>query len=164
MRRDELLESLRGLVARDIHPVANLANAAALLWQEMNNINWVGFYLLDGGALWLGPFCGKPACTRIAVGRGVCGTALARNETLLVPDVHAFPGHIACDAASRSELVVPLRREGRAVGVLDIDSPLPGRFTEGDRLLMEAAAEILQASVDFDHLHYDLRNAEKEPT
>lgn len=113
--------------------IANMANLSALLWQALPEINWVGFYRRVGEELVLGPFQGKPACVRIAWGKGVCGTAAATGEAQLVPDVHAFPGHIACDAASRSELVIPLRGpEGTVTGVLDLDSPLPGRFTQED--------------------------------
>lgn len=125
------------------HLTANLANASAALWQSMENINWVGFYLLEGETLVLGPFQGKPACIEIAPGRGVCGTAVKEGKTQLVADVLRFPGHIACDAASRSELVVPLRKDGRVVGVLDVDSALPGRFSEEDRLGLERIAQTL---------------------
>ena len=115
------------------YEVANLANASALLWQEMENINWVGFYKMTDGALVLGPFQGKPACIRIPVGRGVCGTAVAEDQIQLVYDVHDFPGHIACDSASNSEIVIPIHVGGKIWGVLDIDSPFIGRFTEADR-------------------------------
>ena len=115
------------------HPVSNLANASALLWDALPQINWVGFYLLEGDTLVLGPFQGKPACVEIATGKGVCGTAVAQDAVQLVPDVHAFPGHIACDGASRSEIVVPLHKDGKVAAVLDIDSPEPGRFDEADR-------------------------------
>ena len=125
------------------YPIANLANASALLWQHLSNINWAGFYLLQGDALILGPFQGKPACIRIPVGKGVCGTAVARNETQLVEDVHQFPGHIACDGASNSEIVVPLRKNGQILGVLDIDSPSFSRFTLADKTGLEKAAEII---------------------
>ena len=116
------------------YPIANLSNITALLYQALPDINWVGFYLMQDGKLILGPFQGKVACVEIAIGKGVCGTAVAENEIQLVTDVHAFPGHIACDGASRSEIVLPLRKNGTIIGVLDIDSPLPGRFTEKDRL------------------------------
>ena len=120
------------------HRTANLANLSALLWQTLEEINWAGFYLAEGeDLLVLGPFQGKPACIEIPFGRGVCGTAAAQDATQLVPDVHAFPGHIACDGASRSEIVVPLHGGGRVVGVLDIDSPVPARFTEADRIGLE---------------------------
>ena len=115
------------------YETANLANASALLWQHMENINWVGFYKMTGDLLVLGPFQGKPACVRIAVGKGVCGTAVAEDAVQLVYDVHDFPGHIACDSASNSEIVLPIHVDGKIWGVLDIDSPHVGRFTEEDR-------------------------------
>ncbi len=140
-----LNERLSALIAGVPHPTANLANAAALLWESLEGINWAGFYLREGDTLVLGPFQGKPACIEIPWGRGVCGTAAAENKTQLVPDVHAFPGHIACDSASNSEIVVPLRRpDGTVFGVLDIDSPVRGRFTELDRQGLEAFAGILE--------------------
>lgn len=126
------------------HRVANLANASALLRQALPEINWVGFYLMEGGRLVLGPFQGKPACIEIPLGRGVCGAAAAQDRLLLVPDVHAFPGHIACDEASRSELVLPLHANGAVAGVLDIDSPRPGRFTEGDAAGVALLAPVLE--------------------
>ena len=115
------------------YEVANLANTSALLWQEMPDINWVGFYKMTGGKLVLGPFQGKPACIEIPVGRGVCGTAVAEDAVQLVYDVHQFPGHIACDCASNSEIVLPIHVKGEIWGVLDIDSPNIGRFTEEDK-------------------------------
>ena len=139
----EVLAALDALTAGEPDPVANMANAAALLWQYLPDLNWAGFYRLIGGELVLGPFQGKPACIRIALGSGVCGTAAATRETQLVADVHAFPGHIACDAASRSELVVPLLAEGTLLGVLDLDSPTPARFDEADRAGCEALAALL---------------------
>lgn len=129
------------------HSIANLANAAALLWQTLPEINWAGFYLREGETLVLGPFQGKPACIEIPLGRGVCGTAAATEQTQCVPDVHQFPGHIACDCASRSELVVPLRKNGAVIGVLDLDSPIPSRFSEEDRTGLEAFAAILERSL-----------------
>ena len=126
------------------HPVANLANVSALLWDALPQINWVGFYLLEGDTLVLGPFQGKPACVEIATGKGVCGTAVAQDAVQLVPDVHAFPGHIACDGASRSEIVVPLHKDGKVAAVLDIDSPEPGRFDEADRDGLLALVSILE--------------------
>ena len=129
------------------HRIANLANAAALLYHTMDDLNWAGFYLLEGDTLVLGPFQGKPACIEIAAGRGVCGTALAQNKTQLVPDVHQFPGHIACDGASNSELVVPIHAGGQVVGVLDLDSPVIGRFTEEDRAGLEEFVRVLEAEV-----------------
>ncbi|GLX66373.1 GAF domain-containing protein [Paenibacillus glycanilyticus] len=127
-----LIKQLTGLVEDERSRIANLANASALLGQFLDDINWVGFYLLEEGELVLGPFQGKPACTRIKVGRGVCGTAVAREEAVLVEDVHQFPGHIACDSASNSELVIPLYSGGQIIGVLDIDSPSFSRFDETD--------------------------------
>ena len=126
------------------YEVANLANASALLWQEMENINWVGFYKMTDGALVLGPFQGKPACIRIPVGKGVCGTAVAEDKIQLVYNVHDFPGHIACDCASNSEIVLPIHVKGEIWGVLDIDSPEIGRFTEYDREGLEKVVEILE--------------------
>ncbi len=125
------------------HPIANLANAAALIWERLPRLNWAGFYLLEGDTLVLGPFQGRPACIEIPVGRGVCGTAVAQRSIQLVPDVHAFPGHIACDAASRSELVIPLYQGDAVVGVLDLDSPEPGRFTAEDAQGLAAAMQVL---------------------
>ncbi len=129
------------------HPIANLANASALLWQELENINWAGFYLMEQGMLVLGPFQGKPACIEIPVGRGVCGTAVAKNATQLVTDVHQFPGHIACDGASNSEIVVPIRKCGTVYGVLDIDSPVFGRFTEEDKAGLEQFVKTLERAL-----------------
>ena len=126
------------------HVVANLANTSAAIWQAMDNINWAGFYLMEQGKLVLGPFQGKPACIEIPVGRGVCGTAVAEQKTQLVYDVHQFPGHIACDSASSSEIVVPIFKAGQVWGVLDIDSPTVGRFTEEDKAGLEALAKILE--------------------
>ena len=124
-------------------PVTLLANASALIADAMDTVNWVGFYVMRGGELILGPFQGHPACVRIAVGHGVCGTAVQRGETLRVEDVHVFPGHIACDAASRSEIVVPLRVGGEIVGVLDIDSPVEGRFSPEDQTGLENVVDAL---------------------
>ena len=126
------------------HVISNLANASALIWQNLDNLNWAGFYLLEGDKLVLGPFQGKPACIEIPVGRGVCGTAIAKDETILVPDVHEFPGHIACDEASRSEIVVPIHKDGALFGVLDIDAPIPCRFDEADRTGLETITKILE--------------------
>src|SRR6185369_3997659 len=128
--------------------VANAANLSALLYQTMPELNWAGFYFLTGGELVVGPFQGKPACVRIAIGRGVCGRAAETRETQVVPDVHAFPGHIACDAASRSEIVIPLQKaNGELVGVLDIDSPVLARFDDEDRRGLEEVAQIFVASL-----------------
>jgi len=126
------------------YEVANLANASALLWQEMEDINWVGFYKMIDGALVLGPFQGKTACIQIPVGRGVCGTAVAEDKVQLVYDVHQFPGHIACDCASNSEIVLPIHAKGEIWGVLDIDSPNVGRFTEADKEGLLKVVEVLE--------------------
>jgi L-methionine (R)-S-oxide reductase len=128
-----LRSELEALLAGEHDLVANAANCAALLYHTLPDVNWVGFYFLRDGELLVGPFQGKPACIRIPLGKGVCGTAAATRESQLVPDVHAFGGHIACDPASRSELVVPLVKDGLLIGVLDLDSPLPARFTPVDR-------------------------------
>lgn len=140
-----LHKQLLALIEGEPNLIANLANASALLWQGLKDINWAGFYLMDESKeeLVLGPFQGLPACIRIPLGRGVCGIAAQERRTLVVPDVHAFPGHIACDAASRSEIVVPMMKDGRLVGVLDIDSPLTDRFQEPDREALEKMVEAL---------------------
>lgn len=135
-----LLEQLKAMLEGEPHVLPNLSNASAILNLALRDINWVGFYLMKEGELLLGPFQGKPACIHIPVGKGVCGTAVAEARTQLVRDVHEFPGHIACDSASRSEIVIPLQWEGTIVGVLDIDSPLIDRFDEEDRAGLEAFA------------------------
>ena len=139
----ELAEAARALTLGETDPVANMANLAALVWQYVPRLNWAGFYRMVDGALVLGPFQGKPACIRIALGQGVCGAAAQSGETQLVADVHAFPGHIACDAASASELVAPVRRDGRVVAVIDLDSPEPARFDAEDAAGIEALAAII---------------------
>jgi len=139
----DLLKAIDAITADEPDGVANMANAAALLWQYLPDLNWAGFYRMVGGELVLGPFQGKAACIRIPVGRGVCGTAAAAATTQLVEDVHAFPGHIACDAASRSELVVPVVRDGAVVAVVDLDSPEPARFDAADASGCEAIAALL---------------------
>ncbi len=146
----DLLAALDGLLAGERHPIANCANAAALLYQLLPDLNWAGVYLFDGRELVVGPFQGKPACVRIAIGQGVCGTAAARRETVVVEDVHAFPGHIACDAASNSEIVVPLLAAQGLVGVLDLDSPRLGRFGAADAAGLGAFAARLVAGSDWD--------------
>jgi len=138
-----LLGQLDALLQGESNRIANLANASALLHQFMEDVNWVGFYLLEGDELVLGPFQGLPACTRIPLGRGVCGTAAVRMETVRVEDVHQFPGHIACDAASRSEIVVPMLHDDRLVGVLDIDSPKLNRFDDVDQAGLERFVKVL---------------------
>jgi L-methionine (R)-S-oxide reductase len=139
----DLAAALDALTADEPDPVANMANAAALIWQYLPDLNWAGFYRNVGGELVLGPFQGKVACIRIAFGKGVCGAAAASHETQLVEDVHAFPGHIACDAASRSELVVPIVHQGTLIGVLDLDSPAAARFDAGDAAGCEALVRLL---------------------
>jgi L-methionine (R)-S-oxide reductase len=139
----ELESQLRGLLHGETDFIANCANTSALLWHALPDLNWVGFYRLIGHELVLGPFQGKPACVRITVGRGVCGTAAATKQTQVVPDVHAFPGHIACDPASRSEIVMPLVKGGPLIGVLDLDSPSPARFDEADRAGLERLVAVL---------------------
>lgn len=138
---------LAALVEGVPHPISNLSNAAALLFHSLPDLNWAGFYLLEGEKLVLGPFQGKTACIEIPLGRGVCGTAAAEDRSLLVPDVHMFRGHIACDSASRSEIVVPLHKDGSVVGVLDIDSPVLSRFTTEDRAGLEQFAAILERAL-----------------
>ena len=142
-----LCQQLRSLTEGIPYKIANLANASALLWQELPEINWAGFYLMEDGALVLGPFQGKTACIRIPVGKGVCGTAVAENAAQLVPDVHAFPGHIACDSASESEIVIPIRNGAEIYGVLDIDSPIKGRFSEEDLNGLTRFVEILEKAL-----------------
>ena len=142
-----LHEELKAIVEAERDWIANTANCAAILFHSLPNINWAGFYFLKGEDLVLGPFQGKPACVRIGPGRGVCGAAAANRQTLVVPNVHGFPGHIACDAASNSEIVLPLLSGNRLIGVLDIDSPLIGRFDEDDAAgLQTLVASLLAAS------------------
>lgn len=136
-------KQLLALIEDETNRIANLSNAAALLNLFLDEINWVGFYLYEEGQLILGPFQGLPACVRIPMGKGVCGTSAATEKTLRVEDVHQFPGHIACDAASRSEIVIPLMKDGKLLGVLDIDSPITDRFDEMDQQGLEKFAEIL---------------------
>ncbi|WP_144551090.1 GAF domain-containing protein [Peribacillus simplex] len=136
-------KQLLALIEDETNQIANLSNAAALLNLFLDEINWVGFYLYEEGQLILGPFQGLPACVRIPMGKGVCGTSAATEKTLRVEDVHQFPGHIACDAASRSEIVIPLMKDGNLLGVLDIDSPITDRFDEMDQQGLEKFAEIL---------------------
>ena len=135
---------------RDYVPL--LSNISALIYGSMDRLNWAGFYLMDQGSLLLGPFQGKVACIRIEMGRGVCGTAAAKGSTIVVPDVHQFPGHIACDSDSRSEIVIPIRSKGQTVGVLDIDSPELNRFTEDDRIVLEELVSVIQDHCDFSRL------------
>lgn len=139
-----LVKQLEGLTGNVPYAITNLSNAAALLWEMLPDINWAGFYKMEDGQLILYPFQGKPACTRIPVGRGVCGTAVAEDATQLVPDVHEFPGHIACDSASNSEIVIPIHAGGKIWGVLDIDSPYLNRFTAEDQAGLERFVQILE--------------------
>lgn len=147
-----LQQDLLAIVDDVPQPIPNLANASALLWQGLKDINWAGFYLMEDGQLVLGPFQGKPACIYIAVGRGVCGTAVAQGKTLRVDDVHKFPGHIACDSASNSEIVIPIRDGDRIIGVLDIDSPLFSRFDDRDQEGLEGLVRILEKACDWKRL------------
>jgi len=144
-----LAAQLGGLIDGERDPLANTANAAALIFALLPDLNWAGFYFLRGGELVVGPFQGKPACVRIGLGRGVCGTAAARRETVVVPDVHAFEGHIPCDAASNSEIVVPILASDRLVGVLDLDSPVYGRFDAADAAGLEPFARLLAEGCDW---------------
>jgi GAF domain-containing protein len=139
----QLSEQLRALLEGETDPIANAANAAALLYHSLPDVNWAGFYYLRDGELVLGPFQGRPACVRIPLGKGVCGTAAKDRKTLVVPDVEKFPGHIACDSASKSEIVIPLLQNARLLGVLDIDSPLLNHFDEIDRAGLEKLAVLL---------------------
>ncbi|MCC5864125.1 MAG: GAF domain-containing protein [Wenzhouxiangella sp.] len=143
----DLVQQARGLLADESHRVANAANLAALIFNNLADINWAGFYFLEGGELVVGPFQGQPACVRIAMGKGVCGTAAATRRTQRVADVHAFEGHIACDPASRSEIVVPLIMDEHVIGVLDIDSPIPSRFDADDQAGLEALARVYMDSL-----------------
>jgi GAF domain-containing protein len=138
---------LRELIANVPYPIANLANASALLFHTLDRLNWAGFYLVEGDALILGPFQGKPACIKIPKGRGVCGTAWEKNETVRVENVHEFAGHIACDGASNSEIVIPIRRNGEIYGVLDLDSPEFNRFSTEDQEGLEEFVRILEANL-----------------
>ena len=147
-RYSDLLSQAHGLLAGERDAVANAANLASLLFHTLPDLNWAGFYWSKGGELVLGPFQGKPACVRIAVGRGVCGTAAQQRRTIVVPDVHAFPGHIACDSASASECVVPVIVRGEVAGVLDLDSPTPRRFDDEDARGLEAVVAAFVAATD----------------
>lgn len=151
-----LLDQIRALTEGITHPIANLANTAALLYQGMPDINWCGFYLMDHGALMLGPFCGLPACIRIPLGRGVCGTAAQQDRTQRILNVHEFPGHIACDSASNSEIVIPIRHTDRVIGVLDVDSPTIGRFDETDEAYLTQIVRHLESCCDFAQTGYTL--------
>ena len=144
-----LVEQAASMVETEPHYVAALSNISALIYDSLDRLNWAGFYLMDKGSLLVGPFQGRPACIRIEIGKGVCGTAVKEDKIQRVADVHTFPGHIACDAASHSEIVLPIRSRGRIVGVLDIDSPEPERFSEEDEKGLAQLADLIGARVDF---------------
>ncbi|MBR6381737.1 MAG: GAF domain-containing protein [Lachnospiraceae bacterium] len=146
---DLMISQLRAFGESESHFMPFLANASALLWQTLDRINWAGFYLIQGTDLLLGPFQGKPACIRIGSGKGVCGSALSQDAPLVVPDVHLFPGHIACDSASASEIVIPLHFDGQKVGVLDIDSPEKARFSETDKEKLLEFVSVIEELGDF---------------
>jgi L-methionine (R)-S-oxide reductase len=143
----DLVQQARGLLAGQQHRIANAANLSAIIFNGLPDLNWAGFYFLEGDELIVGPFQGQPACVRIEMGKGVCGTAAATRSTQRVADVHAFEGHIACDPASRSEIVVPLILDGHVIGVLDIDSPLANRFDQADQTGIEALADVYVRSL-----------------
>ena len=142
-----MVQTVKGYLYDEPNVIANLANASAIINEYVADINWAGFYLMEGGELVLGPFQGKPACIRIPVGRGVCGTTVAKKETIIVEDVHAFEGHIACDSASNSEIVIPIMKNGEVYGVLDIDSPLFNRFGALEKQYLEEVVKIIEASL-----------------
>ena len=144
-----LADQAASMIETEPHYVAALSNLSALIYESMDRLNWAGFYMMDKGSLLVGPFQGRPACIRIEIGKGVCGTAVKEKKIQRVADVHAFPGHIACDAASRSEIVLPIRSGERIVGVLDIDSPEPERFSEEDEKGLALLADLIGRSVDF---------------
>lgn len=152
MQKQDFYQSLvlqaKGLIEGESNQIANMANLSALLWMSLEDINWAGFYVMDSpNELVLGPFQGKPACIRIPVGKGVCGTAVAESQTQLVYDVHQFEGHIACDAASNSEIVIPVYKDGKVIAVLDIDSPSVGRFDEDDKAGLEMFVKAFEATL-----------------
>ncbi|SFO61489.1 GAF domain-containing protein [Pseudobutyrivibrio sp. JW11] len=145
-----LADQIKSLAEDEPNFIPVLSNASALIYDAMEDLNWAGFYLMNKGSLLLGPFQGKVACIRIALGKGVCGTAAGNDETLVVPNVHEFPGHIACDCASNSEIVVPIHKDGKVVGVLDIDSPKLNRFSEDDKLGLEKFVKALEEVITFE--------------
>ena len=145
-----LAEQIKSLAEDEPYYIPVLSNASAILYDAMDDLNWAGFYLMNKGSLLLGPFQGKVACIRIALGKGVCGTAAGNDETLVVPNVHEFPGHIACDSASNSEIVVPIHKDGEVVGVLDIDSPNLNRFSEDDKLGLQKFVKALEEVISFE--------------
>ena len=144
-----MADQAAAMIETESHYVAALSNLSALIYESMDRLNWAGFYMMDKGSLLVGPFQGRPACIRIEIGKGVCGTAVKEKKIQRVADVHAVPGHIACDAASRSEIVLPIRSGGRIVGVLDIDSPEPERFSEEDEKGLALLADLIGRAVDF---------------
>ena len=144
-----LMEQAASMVETEPHYVAALSNISALIYESLDRLNWAGFYLMDKGSLLVGPFQGRPACIRIEIGKGVCGTAVKEDKIQRVADVHTFPGHIACDAASRSEIVLPIRCDGKIVGVLDIDSPVAERFDQEDEKGLAKLADLIGQEVDF---------------
>ncbi|NQW30334.1 MAG: GAF domain-containing protein [Ignavibacteria bacterium] len=148
-KSSELIASTRAIIGDEKNAIANMANVAAVLFNGLRDVNWAGFYLFDGTELVLGPFQGQPACLRIALGKGVCGTSAAEKRTIIVPNVEAFPGHIACDANSKSEIVIPLVQNGNLLGVLDVDSPTLDRFTLADATALEEIVGLLVYSSDF---------------
>lgn len=154
MNFELLARQLRAFGETERHYLPLLSNASAILMEQLKQINWAGFYLRQGDDLLLGPFQGKAACIRISYGKGVCGTALAEDRTLRISDVHAFPGHIACDAASKAELVIPIHARGRVVAVLDIDSPVPDRFSEADQAGLELFVRTLEETMDMESLPF----------
>ena len=137
------------MLAKETDATANMANLSALIFNSLPKLNWAGFYVFKDGELVLGPFQGKPACVRLKMGRGVCGTAALERKTIVVPDVHKFPGHISCDGASESEIVVPITKNGVLFGVLDVDSPVKNRFSDGDKKMFEKLVEIFTSSTSF---------------
>ena len=145
-----LLKQIRGFAEQDPWYVSLMSNVSAILMESLPDLNWAGFYVFRNGMLTVGPFQGRPACIHIEPGRGVCGTALVQDQILRVPDVHQFPGHIACDSASRSEIVLPIHRDGQAAGVLDIDSPVPDRFSDMDEQGLAGIAELLENVLQWD--------------
>lgn len=149
---DLLIKQLPHVLEGETNVITNFANFSALLFNSMDNVNWVGFYVFTGKELLLGPFQGKPACVRLQLGKGVCGTSFANNQTLVVDNVDEFPGHIACDAESKSEIVIPLVKEGKLYGVLDIDSPIISRFDENDRINLEILLNLLVEKSDIEEL------------
>jgi L-methionine (R)-S-oxide reductase len=144
---EALAKELRSLLEGEEDEIANAANTSALVFHAVPEINWVGFYFFRGGQLVVGPFQGQPACTRLTLGKGVCGTAAAERKTIVVPDVHQFPGHIACDCASASEIVIPMMADGRLLGVFDVDSPVSGRFDLEDRIGLESIVAVFLEAI-----------------